>query len=70
MLQGTVAITHDQIFRFLTPVLSDNNNNLLHYFSYNQLDTLDLILEMPGFESYYHVENKMFPIFYNFFGET
>lgn len=51
-------------------MLSDNNNNLLHHFSYSHLDTLELILEMPGFESYYNTENKMFPIFYNFFGET
>lgn len=25
---------------------------------------------MPGFTEYYNVEKKMFPIFYNFFGET
>ena len=70
MLHGTVAITHDQIFRFLTPVLSDNNNNLLHHFSYNHLDSLEMILEMPGFESYFTIDKKMVPIFYNFFGET
>ncbi len=29
-----------------------------------------MIVEMPGFESYYDVEKKMFPIFYNFYGET
>jgi hypothetical protein len=51
-------------------VLSDNNNNLLHHFSYNHLDSLEMIVEMPGFESYYDVEKKMFPIFYNFYGET
>jgi len=25
---------------------------------------------MPGFESYYSLKKKMFPIFFNFFGET
>jgi len=50
--------------------MSDNNNNLLHHFSYNQLDTLEMILEMPSFESYFVIEKKMFPIFFNFYGET
>ena len=28
------------------------------------------ILSMPGFLDYYDASKKMFPIFYNFFGET
>ena len=70
MLQGNIPITHDQLSRFLTPVMTDHNNNLLHHFSYNHLDQLETILEMPGFEEYFNTEKKMFPIFYNFFGET
>jgi hypothetical protein len=35
--------------RFLTPAISDHNNNLLAYFSYNNLKKLDEILNMPGF---------------------
>lgn len=65
-----MPITHDQLTRFLTPVITDANNNLLHHFSYNHLEQLQSILEMPGFEEYFNTEKKMFPIFYNFFGET
>lgn len=50
--------------------MTDHNNNLLHHFSYNRLDQLETILEMPGFEDYFDLDKKMFPIFYNFFGET
>jgi hypothetical protein len=25
---------------------------------------------MPGFEAYYNTEKKMFPVYFNFFGET
>ena len=56
--------------RFLTPAISDHNNNLLAYFSYSNHKKLDEILNMPGFEEYYISEKKMFPIFFNFFGET
>jgi hypothetical protein len=58
------------MFRILTPVLSDNNNNLLHHFSYNHFDKLTQILELNSFSDYYNTQKKMFPIFYNFFGQT
>jgi len=70
MLQGQIPITHDQLRRFLTPVMTDHNNSLMHHFSYNHLEQLETIIEMPGFEDYYKVDKKMFPIYYNFFGET
>jgi hypothetical protein len=50
--------------------MSDDNNNLLHHFSFNHLEQLEAIIEMPGFEDYFNTEKKMFPIFYNFRGET
>jgi len=49
MVQGEIDITWDQMPRFLTPAISDHNNNLLAYFSYNNLKKLDEILNMPGF---------------------
>jgi hypothetical protein len=70
ILSGSVPITHEQMFRLLTPVLSDNNNNLLHHFSYNHLDQLTQIIQMNSFEEYYVTKKKMFPIFFNFFGQT
>lgn len=70
MVNGDIEITFDQMPRFLTPTISDHNNNLLAYFSYNNLKKLNEILNLPGFEEYYITEKKMFPIFFNFFGET
>lgn len=70
MVTGEIEITWDQMPRFLAPVISDHNNNLLAYFSYNNLKKLDEILSLPGFEEYYITEKKMFPIYFNFFGET
>lgn len=70
MVKGIIEITYDQMYRFLTPTISDDNNNLLAYFSYNNLKILEQILNMPGFEEYYITEKKMFPIFFNFFGQT
>jgi len=70
MVNGEIEITSDQMGRFLTPAISDCNNNLLVYFCYNNLEKLDEILNMPGFEEYYDTDKKMFPIFFNFFGET
>ena len=67
---GTVPITHEQMFRLLTPVLSDNNNNLLHHFSYNHLNQMTQIIQMNCFKEYYVIKKKMFPIFFNFFGQT
>lgn len=70
MLQGSLPVTNDQIFRLLTPVLTDNNNSLLHHFSYNYFERLKAILEMSSFQDYYKTQKKMFPIFYNFFGQS
>jgi hypothetical protein len=70
LLNGIIPSNHDQMFRILTPVLSDNNNNLLHHFSYNHFDQLTQILELKSFSDYYNTQKKMFPIFYNFFGQT
>jgi len=70
MQKEIIAVTPELIARFLTPVITDHNNNLLHHISYNRIDQLQEIIAMPGFAEYYSVEKKMFPIFYNFFGET
>jgi hypothetical protein len=43
---------------------------LLHHFSYKRHEVLERLLNMPGFETYYSATKKMFPIFFNFFGET
>lgn len=52
------------------PAISDNNNNLLAYISYINIKTLNKVLDMPMLEQYYSREKKMFPIFFNFFGES
>jgi hypothetical protein len=65
-----LPIDHTQIHRFLSPVISDHNNNLLCHFSYNKVDKLEHIIELPGFQEYYLTEKKMFPIYFNYFGET
>ena len=52
------------------PAISDNNNNLLAYISYINIDNLKKVLNMPMFEQFYRKEKKMFPIFFNFFGES
>jgi hypothetical protein len=51
-------------------VLTDSNNNLLAYVSYMQHEKLESILSMPGFDVYYLESYKMFPIFFNFHGES
>lgn len=70
MVNGNCEITYDQIWRFLSPTISDHNHNLTFYFCYNQIDKLNEISALPGFEEYYDAEKKMFPIYFNFFGET
>lgn len=70
MLEEELPVTFDILHRFLTPVLSDHSNNLVHHISYNKVEILEEILAMPGFEHYYDQKKKMFPIFYNFYGET
>ena len=70
MVSEAIEVTYDKMRRFLTPVISDHNNNLLAHFSYNKAEQLESLLSMPGFQEYYVSEKKMFPIFCNFFGET
>jgi hypothetical protein len=67
---GKMEITYEQINRFLSPVITDHGSNLMFHFCYNNSDKLDEIMNLPGFEEYYLPEKKMFPIYYNFFGET
>lgn len=67
---GKMEITYEQINRFLSPVITDHGSNLMFHFCYNNADKLDEIMNLPGFEEYYLPEKKMFPIYYNFFGET
>ena len=70
MATGEIEINEAEISRFLQPVLTDHNNNLVAYYSYTHLEKLTRILNMPGFDRYYQEEKKMFPIFFNFFGES
>jgi hypothetical protein len=70
MVTGAVPITYDQMHRFLAPVISDHNNNLLMHFSYKKQEALEHIIALPGFQEYYKYEHKMFPIYFNFFGES
>jgi hypothetical protein len=70
MVHGEIEITYDQMHRFLSPVISDHNNSLLSHFSYEQAEKLEHIIGLPGFQEYYVPGKKMFPIYFNFFGES
>ena len=49
MVSEAIEVTYDKMRRFLTPVISDHNNNLLAHFSYNKAEQLETLLSMPGF---------------------
>ena len=68
MATERIAVTYEQMNRFLTPVINDHGNNLMFHFCYQKSELLEEIICLPGFEEYYKQEKKMFPIFYNFFG--
>lgn len=40
MQQEIIAVTPELISRFLTPVITDHNNSLLHHISYNRINQL------------------------------
>ena len=65
-----MELTYVQLKRFLTPVITNHSNNLLFNICYNQEAKLESILSMPGFEDYYIKEKKMYPIYFNFFGQN
>ena len=51
-------------------MITDHGNNLLFNICFNQEEKLESILSMPGFEAYYIKEKKMYPIYFNFFGQS
>jgi hypothetical protein len=54
----------------LTPVLYDNNQNLIHHLSFNKKEKLVEILEMPSVAMFYNKIEHRYPIFFNFFGQS
>jgi hypothetical protein len=68
LVESRIEITHHQLERVLTPVMSDNNNNVIHHLSFNNLEKIESILEMPGVDHYYGRNNDQYPIYFNFLG--
>jgi hypothetical protein len=70
LTEGRIPVDDSQIHRILTPILSDDNNNLLHHLCYAYPERLTEIIELPGFHQFYSKSENMFPIFFNFNGQS
>jgi len=40
LVEGRIEVTHHQLERVLAPVMSDNNNNVIHHLSFNNLERI------------------------------
>ena len=70
LLHGRVEINDGQLQRLTNPVLSDNNENLIHKLSRHHLPHLTKVFQGTSIGETRNDANKRYPIFLNFDGKS